>query len=1403
MTQTTNSSPSSSPDLLAEVRKRLNISRNELLDLGLRNPLLNYRPRKTYTIEAVGELPDEIYRILVREKRSMTFAPVPDKVHESRADNSQTDRKLQTNLTSDALRKKLLATHHAARTFIEEQGANILYVALGMLSWFEADSSQEIHKAPLLLVPVKLERFGGTEKFKLSYSEEDVQANYSLGAKLKSDFGIGLPVIGELEETRPSQYFESVQTVIRPRPSWSVDHHSVVLSFFSFGKFLMYRDLDEATWPADMQPSANSVLQGLFLNSLSDPPLNPSEDEHLDSHLTIQATHHVLEADSSQALALMAAKSGNNLVIQGPPGTGKSQTIANLIAEAVLDGKKVLFVAEKIAALDVVKRRLDSIGLGDFCLELHSQKSNKRAVVSELDRTLRLGKPVASSVFDDSLLDQQRRRLNSYSEAVNTPVGSSHFTPHQLMALSTTTRAANRDLALPRIALNGTNWSRSDFNRKLALIREVQSVLGGLPVPSLLPFHESRRTISYPADRETLRTLLQDTSSSLSLLEGSADEYSALMAQSIRDPTDTKTHINRWWTKFWLFLQSSKRTLRRRVTEQLASHMLAAEKLAEFLAIDSSALVPKSSRFADLPFHVQRTYLKNWREHIDALELTTRWNQLSRRLRDENLQAARDLAASWPDASTKLVKVFTESWYQELLDRAWRERPALEHFSRESHEMLISHFKELDGQLIKSNRIKIAQQHWQRLPKTEAGGQRGVIAREAEKKARHLPIRQLLLQAGTAVQSIKPVFLMSPLSVATFLDPKSVRLDLVVFDEASQIQPVDAFGAILRASQAIVVGDSKQLPPTMFFDSLVLDETDSEEGEESTTKDLESILGLFAAQMVNGQRMLRWHYRSKHESLIAVSNHEFYEDRLVIFPSASSSGRGLIFHHLAETIYDRGKSRTNKVEARIIAQRVIEHAREHPEMTLGVAAFSVAQMTALQDEVEEMRRQNPEVEPFFAAHPHEPFFVKNLENVQGDERDVIFISVGYGRDSGRFLGMSFGPLNRDGGERRLNVLISRARYRCEVFSNIRADDISLDKTNARGVRVLKAFLRYAETGQLDISLPTGRPPDSILEESIASALEARGLKVTPQVGCAGFFVDLGIVDPDTPGRFVLGVECDGAMYHSARSARDRDRLRQDVLEELGWTLHRVWSTDWFKNPDREVDRILEAVRRAQEERSNQNPDGAASEKASSPGDRKDANIPAIERAPHSNVSAPSRPYKVAHLDLAADGRSVKEIPRSALVDYVSEIVEVESPVHIDEVIRRVVQSAGGQRAGSRIEAHLRSAIDLGVQRRAYRKEGDFLFFGGQSQVAVRDRSKLDPSSRKVHLVSDAELRAAISQATANARGLKYDDVAPEACTLLGFARCTEEMREVVTRVLRDAIADGSLLRRGDDVHLSS
>jgi very-short-patch-repair endonuclease len=513
------------------------------------------------------------------------------------------------------------------------------------------------------------------------------------------------------------------------------------------------------------------------------------------------------------------------------------------------------------------------------------------------------------------------------------------------------------------------------------------------------------------------------------------------------------------------------------------------------------------------------------------------------------------------------------------------EDPELGQFSGHSQEALQERFREYDNKL---KQLQCEQIAW-KIDQTEipSGNMAARVSERTEsvllehecgKKTRHLPIRQLLQRAGNALVALKPCFMMGPMSVAQYLAPGKISFDLVVMDEASQIKPQDALGAISRGGQLVVVGDPKQLPPTSFFDRIVEDGEEDPTGIEESESILDATLSMFPA------RRLRWHYRSQHENLIAFSNHSFYESDLVLFPSPykQTESYGIQYSRAPRGCF---VNRRNMEEAKIIADAVRGHFRHRPEETLGVVAMSAEQRLQIERAIETLAKDDPVFQEWLDkdATRHETLFIKNLENVQGDERDVIFISMTYGpQEPGGKVHQRFGPINSDVGWRRLNVLFTRSKKRMRIFSSMGSDDIVVSSTSKRGVQALRDFLGYCETGILHKTQQvTGKGPANDFEIAVTSALRNEGFECVPQVGVAGFFIDVAVIDPGNPGRYLMGIECDGATYHSAKSARDRDRLRQAILERLGWRIRRIWSTDWFKNPHGELAPIIRELHELQ------------------------------------------------------------------------------------------------------------------------------------------------------------------------------------------------------------------------------
>ena len=473
-----------------------------------------------------------------------------------------------------------------------------------------------------------------------------------------------------------------------------------------------------------------------------------------------------------------------------------------------------------------------------------------------------------------------------------------------------------------------------------------------------------------------------------------------------------------------------------------------------------------------------------------------------------------------------------------------------------------------------------------RLKDINARRQLALLDRENSKKKRHLPLRTLFSGMPDVIKTLKPCIMMSPLSVSEYIDLQKFKFDMVIFDEASQICPEDAIGAMLRGNQIIIAGDKKQLPPTKFFSTTSEESEEYDNDEEPkfeelfTEMDYESILDL-ASTFMHSSRLL-WHYRSRHESLITFSNKNFYDNTLYTFPSTENNeSLGVQFEYVEEGIYDQGGSSTNIKEARKVAKLVINHFKENPNRSLGVITFGTKQMDCINDMIDEIRRSYPELDKYFDEEKESPFFVKNLENVQGDERDTIILSVCYGYSdvTRKKFSHNFGPINKTGGERRLNVAITRAKYQLILVSSITDGDIDLGRTSSIGAGLLKEYLYFARVGKLPESLivDSKKRFDSPLEEDIYNELVKLGYEVDTQVGCSGYRIDLAIKDPNQKGNYIMGIECDGATYHSSKSARDRDRLRQEILEGLGWNIHRIWSQDWFKNKYNELVEVRNKV----------------------------------------------------------------------------------------------------------------------------------------------------------------------------------------------------------------------------------
>lgn len=621
-----------------------------------------------------------------------------------------------------------------------------------------------------------------------------------------------------------------------------------------------------------------------------------------------------------------------------------------------------------------------------------------------------------------------------------------------------------------------------------------------------------------------------------------------------------------------------------KVKDYLTLHANVLNEIKRLGEIDEKEFFGQDIKDAEIP------KLRNkYNKCVEQLDYLFLWNDYCK-TKDKAIQlglsdviAAIENGQVAPEGS---IATLNYSIYNSMARELVRKEPSLSSFTTASYENIRARFVELDRKIMGIVREEIAFKISQRIvPRGNGIGpvstytDMALIKQELNKRKRHIPTRQLIRRAGAALNAQKPCFMMSPLSVAQYLEPGKIVFDLVVMDEASQIKPEDALGAFARGSRVVIVGDSNQLPPTTFFDRI----NENYDDETTVIEDSESILDI--SRTIYKSRRLRWHYRSEHESLISFSNREFYDEDLIVFPSPirSNDQLGIRCHYIKDAAYSKGR---NLTEAQAIVNAIINHFEDAPKVSLGVATFNREQRDLIEDLLDKKRKQDPWLDNIIkeSEEKEEPFFIKNLENVQGDERDAIFISFTYGPDqSTRKVYQRFGPIGNEAGWRRLNVIFTRAKKRVEVFTSMLPTDLIITDSTPRGVRVLRSYLDYALNGRShDYGKISKKEPGSDFEVAVARILNSFGYETAFQVGVAGYFIDIGVVHPQRESDFILGVECDGATYHSGKSVRDRDRLRQEILERKGWQIHRIWSTDWFKNREKEIERLIKTLKQIEE-----------------------------------------------------------------------------------------------------------------------------------------------------------------------------------------------------------------------------
>lgn len=765
-----------------------------------------------------------------------------------------------------------------------------------------------------------------------------------------------------------------------------------------------------------------------------------------------------------------------------------------------------------------------------------------------------------------------------------------------------------------------------------------------------------------------------------------------------------------------------------------------------------------------------------WHAYLDARENLTR----------HGLSVAIEFCIAERVPTEQVPAVIDRALLQEWAEYQLRTDPRLSPVRAQDRDDLVAEYRALDRELIAVAVGDIIRACNRRRPRSDVG-EAAVIHREAQKKKKHMPVRTLIEWSRHVTLAIKPCFMMSPLSVSQFL-PADIKFDVVIFDEASQVSPADAINCIYRGAALILAGDQRQLPPTSFFGAGNADDDEEWSEESDDSADFESVLDLAKSVGAFRSLTLRWHYRSRHEALIAFSNASFYEGKMVTFPGALDDGPDVgVELFQVNGVYRRGTTRDNPAEAAAVAARVLHHFDTRPQMSLGVVTFSEAQAVAIETALRDARLKRPDLDRFFNAEDRlHGFFVKSLESVQGDERDVLIFSIGYGPDENKKITMNFGPLNRQGGERRLNVAITRAHFRNEIVSSISAGDIS-ESVTAKGVVHLRRYLDYAARGMAALALDTsaGGDAESPFEESVITVIRSSGYEVTPQVGTAGYRIDIGVRHPDRPGVFALGVECDGYRYHSSRAARDRDRLREEILRGLGWRLHRIWGTAWYRDRYGEERKLREAI----EEAIAAPVHGLLAQTTHS---GSTVSRPPVETttATFDEVPAWAEPYRIAAvpglpgwLDPGENGA------HRYMTVAIEAVVRVEGPIHLGVLHERLRAAWEIGRIGARIRANIEAAI----RQAEVVRDGDFL--SGADLGATAVRTPVPACQRDISQVHNYELAEALVWLTRDAGGISQDELSTRVARLYGWSRrgsdITARLDGVIEKLLDDSWLAGT------------
>lgn len=1305
----------------------------KLLDLSLRNMLINMRMTKAVVpllSSDVSILEDalsdgEEFRVMPRPSDMLIagavvlvealgeLGPFADFIAlESK------HKKLHSFYTEKELNSCLTKMYRSARTSMEENGASTLYLALGLLRWFESKKSATARYAPIVLVPIDIVRKSASKGYAMRMRDEDAQINITLLEFLKQQFdiqihGLNPPPVDEHGLDMP-KIFAIIRRAVMNLPMWDVVEAGFIGNF-SFSQFVMWNDIHNNN--AFLEN--NKIVHSLMMGAVDWDCTIPESVDMDEAYLPVTV-------DSSQLRAINMAAAGVSFVLHGPPGTGKSQTIAAMVANALTKGKTVLFVAEKMAALEVVQKRLAALGIQDFCLELHSNKATKKAVLDQMKRGLEISAWGTETDYDKKIQDIRKMRgeLDAYAKAlhIKRPFGKSL---RQLMDIYEMIPELNKSVRFDH-AYAGT-LTESDLDHQVHSLERLIAAGKGIGHPHEHPLIAVHKTEYSQRLKFDLQSVIHEYTDTLKKFQEDMTGFVEMMEIQVPVTEDEWRNICNYARSIIsageipVFLRQADNADREFVLPEsyLVKQQAFAVKQADFLSkwnenflrmdMNSyrekydqankkffgkgkalSSLTAELQAFASFIVETDRipVYLTDvlfYQQEVKEIaaleaELPYEWkeilkdystaealqgykNRVKKQLQimsqfsDEIcrleatgilkscIQKAKTLIndldnvkkteaeatellnlifdgseENWIESRLKLcfcilenassikdwivyqqfaaecrqrglgpvcdayeaglhhdevMTVYLRSIYRTIILSVIEREPVLNGFTGIGFNEKIAQFKKLDQEFMNLTKDEMFYKLTHQLPTSydsvEVSKELNILRRAISSNGRGLSIRTLFEHIPHILTRLCPCMLMSPISAAQYLRAKNDLFDIVIFDEASQLPTCKAVGVLARGKNAVIVGDPNQMPPTSFFAGNTVDEDNLD------IEDLDSILDdCLALGMPSAY--LHWHYRSRHESLIAFSNREFYENSMLTFPSVNDRERRVSLVK-PDGYFDRGKGRVNEGEAKAVVAE-IRRRYEDPELTnqtIGVVTFNISQQTLIEDLLQEEYQKDVAFDKW-ANVGEETMFVKNLENVQGDERDVILFSIAFGPDAEGKLSLNFGPLNKNGGWKRLNVAVSRARSEMVVFTTMTADMIDLRRTKSKGVESLKDFLEFAGKGRLQGEyVETRVQKDQGIMEHICQAIMEGGYQYQKAVGHSKFKVDIAVINPYNPEEYLLGIMLDGESYRRSSNTKDREVAQISILNGLGWDLHRIWTMDWWDNRDREISKLMQLL----------------------------------------------------------------------------------------------------------------------------------------------------------------------------------------------------------------------------------